>query len=309
MVDGIAAAYDYYGKSKSSRVSRTAVLMVVQPNNMNVSDERPFQEALWARDIPCYRIEFGFPVLASTDLTDSGELLHRPFAMDENDLVEVAVVYHRAGYNPNEYTEVGLECRYQLEKSWAIKCPSILCHLATLKVVQQKLAMPQILERYLSPAEADLIRATFMPMYPLDGTDLGKEARQLAMNVESSSHYVLKPSLEGGGHNVYRGDIPEYLRSIPPEQWDDYILMEMIRSPDVTTFLTTPMGFYDGLVISELGIFGICMWRAGHEGIQMLQNSFGGSSLKTKKADINEMSVIKGYGCFDSPCFVRAEQD
>ena len=299
---GIATAHAHYGKPRASRARRTAVLMTVQPNNVNVCDERPIQEALWEQDIPCYRVEFGDAILASTHLTPSAELLYQPSDSDPDELVEVSVVYHRAGYDVEEYDEVGLETRYQLEKSSAIKCPSILGHLATLKIVQQKLAIPGVLEQYLDAEEAHLVRDTFMPMYPLDDSKLGERGRQIALSSESASKHVLKPSLEGGGHNVYRADIPSFLQDLSPERWADYILMEMIESPEATAHLISRKGFYHGPIISELGIFGACMWRQ-NENLEILLNEMGSSSLKTKSIEVDEMSVVKGYGCFDSPCF------
>ena len=272
---------------------------------MNICDERPIEEALWEQDIPSYRVEFGDAVLASTNLTDTRELLFSPTATYSSQHVEISVVYQRAGYDVEEYTESGLEARYLLEKSRAIKAPSLLCHLTTLKIVQQKLALPDILERFLDVNEAARVRTTFMPMWPMDDSVLGRKGCDLARNVSTAVKYVLKPSLEGGGHNIYRGAIPTFLDEIPQSQIADYILMEMIESPYVHNALLTFRGLYSGPVISELGVFGTCLWRKGRGGdLELLHNSVASTSLKTKKVDVNEMSVVKGYGCFDSPFLI-----
>ena len=63
---------------------------------------------------------------------------------------EVAVVYYRCGYHPDQYpTEKEWEARLMIERSLAIKSPSIQYHLVGTKKVQQVLAFPGVLERYL----------------------------------------------------------------------------------------------------------------------------------------------------------------
>lgn len=302
---GLAKSHLTYGPAKSDLAAHTAVLMVVQRKNVNICDERPFEEALWEQGVPTYRIEFGDAVLASTFLTDSRELLFLPTSSLTGQQVEVSVVYHRAGYDVEEYTESGSEARYQLERSRAIKAPSLLSQLTTLKIVQQKLAMPHILERFLDTDEAARVRKTFMPMYPLDKSPLGQEGLILARRLDDAVHHVLKPSLEGGGHNIYRENIPSFLMSNPNLRVADYILMEMIKSPNVHNALLTFEGLHSGPVISELGVFGTCLWRKRAEGtLDLLENREAGTSFKTKRMDVDEISVVKGYGCFDSPCLI-----
>ena len=64
---------------------------------------------------------------------------------------EVAVVYYRCGYHPDQYpTEKEWEARLMIERSLAIKSPSIQYHLVGTKKVQQALASPGMLERYQS---------------------------------------------------------------------------------------------------------------------------------------------------------------
>ena len=294
-----------YGPAKSDLAACTAVLMVVQPNNVNICDERPFEEALWEEGIPSYRVEFGDALLASTIFTNSRELLFLPTTSHTGQRVEVSVIYQRAGYDVEEYTQSGLEARYQLERSRAIKAPSLLSQITTLKVVQQKLTLPHVLERFLDDDEAARIRKTFMPMYPLDNSPLGEKGLELALSSNDAVDYVLKPSLEGGGHNIYRESIPSFLRTIPQSQIAHHVLMEMIKSPDIHNALLSFDGLYSGPVISELGVFGTCLWRKDAEGkLEFLENSVAGTSLKTKRTDVDEMSVVKGYGCFDSPCLI-----
>lgn len=216
------------------------------------------------------------------------------------------MVYQRAGYEASEYDEVGCNARLQLEKSTAIKCPSVLGHLTTFKKVQQALTAPGVLERFLSPSEVARIRETFVPVHPLDESTEGLEARRIACDSERSANYILKPSLEGGGNNIYGNAIPAFLNSTPTAEWSRYILMEKIQPPGAHNLLMGPSCLDGGRTVSELGVLGCCLWQRGeakHSSTrcEMLQNSVGGWTFKTKYADIDEMSVVKGYGCFDTP--------
>lgn len=305
LVSGLAAAHAAYGGPKSNLATQTGILFIVQPNNINICDERPLEYALWDQTppIPAFRLEFGEEVLAHTFLTSSRELLYRSPSYPSLPL-EFSVVYMRAGYDMEEYDTAGCTARLQLERSRAIKCPSVLCHLSTFKKVQQGLAMPGTLTRFLSRDSAARIEKTFVPLYPLDESDLGQSARALACNVTTAAKHVLKPSLEGGGHNIYRDDIPEFLEDIPESLWHTYILMELINPPVQDNILLSQRGLYSGPVISELGIFGVCLWRSTAHGPDLIENFSAGWSFKTKTKETNEMSVIKGYGCFDSPCLI-----
>jgi len=86
--------------------------------------------------------------------------------------------------------------------------------------------------------------------------------------------------------------------------------MEIIKSPVQKGMLMSSEGLYEGDTISELGVFGICMWRRKKDGengegeVEILENESVGWSFKTKPEEVEEMSVVKGYGFFDSPNLV-----
>ncbi|KAJ5633446.1 hypothetical protein N7490_009785 [Penicillium lividum] len=303
LVSCLALAHDTYGPPRSTLAKETAVLFLVQPLNFNIADERPIEYGLWNREspVPAYRLEFGPDVLQYTRLTESRELLFQPPWLKSTHPVEISVVYLRAGYETYEYNQMGWNARLQLEKSTAIKCPSLLGHITTFKKVQQALTKPGALERFLTDSEAAVIRETFVPIYPLDKSEEGLHARGLAGNPEKVKDYILKPSLEGGGHNIFGEDIPGFLASIPESQWPSYILMEKIQSPIASGLLMSPAGIDGGEVISELGVLGTCLWQRTKGRCEMLHNSVGGWTFKTKHTEVDEMSVVKGYGCFDTP--------
>lgn len=320
----LASAHKTYGsKPYSSKACHTAVLMVVQPNNFNIADERPIEYSLWNwtennddNPIPTYRIEWQ-QVLRHTQLTPTGELLFFPPENGGNTVnrrpVEISVIYHRAGYEPHEYSEEidGKQIRTRLELSRAIKCPSVLGHITTIKSVQQTLTVPGTLERWLTKEKADRIRETFVEIRSLDDFDFSKNPEE---DEELAENYILKPaSLEGGGHNIYGADITAFLRTLSPEasETSAYILMQRIRSPlnVYGMLMSSSRGVMADELVSELGVFGGCLWErkessCEEEMCQVIENRIIGWSFKTKEATVDEMSVVKGYGCFDTPYLV-----
>ena len=87
--------------------------------------------------------------------------------------MEVAVVYFRSGYSPDQYpTEAEWDARLLIERSRAVKCPSIAYHLAGTKKVQQVLAEPGVLEElFRDDGKAATLRQVFTGLYSLDLVD------------------------------------------------------------------------------------------------------------------------------------------
>jgi hypothetical protein len=155
----------------------------------------------------------------------------------------------------------------------------------------------------------------------------GSEGLKLATNLSTAANHVLKPQREGGGNNIYRTSIPTFLQSIPTSAYSGYILMELIKTPAEAknTVLHSDGSVISGNVISELGIFGACLWRrkerphglenvriglagAGHAGMglggqqepDILYNEGGGYLLRTKGKDSDEGGVAAGFSSLDS---------
>lgn len=122
------------------------------------------------------------------------------------------MIYFRAGYEPGHYhSNKEWDARYLMECSKAIKCPSIHYHLAGTKKVQQALAQPEMLERFISdPEEIKSIGKIFTGLYSLDDNEVGNNTYEMAL--QEAERFVLKPQREGGGNNVYGLDIPDVLR-------------------------------------------------------------------------------------------------
>ena len=117
-------------------------------------------------------------------------------------------------------------------------------------------------------------------------------------------NHVLKPQREGGGNNIYRTNIPAFLNSIPKSQWKQYILMELIHPPAAAknTVLRSDGQVVSGNVISELGIFGTCLWKStqGTKKPHILHNTEGGYLLRTKGKESDEGGVAAGFSSLDS---------
>lgn len=110
-----------------------------------------------------------------------------------SDGYEVSVVYFRSGYTPNDYpSEAEWAARLTIERARAIKCPNVAYQLAGLKKVQQVLADPGVVERFM-PTEAAQLRASFAGLYSLDPPQAQQTIARLLNNVEG---HVMKPQRE-----------------------------------------------------------------------------------------------------------------
>lgn len=308
---GLAQAHHAYGKGVSSLP--TCVLFLVQDSERNVFDQRHLEYALFNNHgVKAFRLPFS-KIKQHTLLDDQRTLIYKPpHAHDQG--YEISVVYFRAGYSPSDYNgQTDWDSRLFIERSRAIKCPSVLTQLAGTKKVQQVLATPHSphLAKFLpNQVKAAEVLKTFAPIYPLDKSEAGQEARKLAQDPETAARYVLKPQREGGGNNVYRKAIPAFLKTLPESHWPAYILMEMIEPPAQTNILFRNGELQEGGVIGELGVYGTCLWQnkmdgKTHAGVErIIENHEAGYLLRTKGNQSEEGGVAAGFGAVDSPCLV-----
>ncbi|XP_014255931.1 glutathione synthetase-like isoform X2 [Cimex lectularius] len=285
---GIVHAWDIYNK-------KTAVVMfLVEETTYNICDQR-FMEFEIRRQQPLIRvIRRKFSELSTAKLGPKKQL----FLKDD---LEVAVVYMRTGYSPNQYRDEGdWETRLLIERSSAIKCPSVQYQLAGTKKVQQVLATPGTVERFITNAEdVKNIRNLFTEIYSLDLDAGGDLAYNLAL--KNPEDFVLKPQREGGGNNTYGSDIPNLLNSMTPEERQSMILMKLIKPVPIKNMIIQrgqPCAVSD--VISELGIFSYVIGSAS----DIVAVKPAGHMLRTKLATSTEGGVASGYGALDSPFLV-----
>jgi glutathione synthase len=305
LAKGIEAAYQAYGKSEIGHP--TCAIFLVQSGERNVFDQRHLEYQVAKASVPVFRLPFDH-ILTDTSIsgTQKRQLLYRP-PLNPSKTFEVAVIYMRAGYGPGDYTsDSAWDARYHLERSAAIKCPTVLTQLAGTKKVQQVLATPtpasepSMLGKFIKD-DTDSARElwkTFTNIYPMDTSEAGLEARKKALDPETAQAYVLKPQREGGGNNIYRGAIPQFLKATPESHWASYILMELITPPPVSNVILRNGVLEEGGVICELGIYGGCVWD--QQSGDIIYNEEAGYLLRTKGDKSEEGGVAAGYGCMDS---------
>ncbi|KAF3632777.1 Glutathione synthetase, chloroplastic [Capsicum annuum] len=207
----------------------------------------------------------------------------------------VAVVYFRAGYAPSDYhSESEWKARLLMEQSRAVKCPSISYHLAGTKKIQQELAKPNVLERFLeNKDDIAKLRKCFAGLWSLDESDTVNDA------IEKPGLYVMKPQREGGGNNIYGENVKEALLKLQKEGTGSdaaYILMQRIF-PKISHSILMREGIpHKEQTISELGIYGSYLRNK----TEVVINQQAGYLMRTKVSSSNEGGVAAGFAVLDS---------
>uniref|UniRef100_H3CE53 Glutathione synthetase n=1 Tax=Tetraodon nigroviridis TaxID=99883 RepID=H3CE53_TETNG len=285
LAKAIATAWELYGSE------RAVVMFLVEDRQRNIFDQRCLENQLWSRNIPTKRRTFG-------DVSKTGFL--NP---DKKLFVggqEVAVVYFRNGYMPQNYqSEEAWEARLLMERSLAVKCPDIRTHLAGTKKVQQVLAQPGVLEKFFpeQAGVAEQIRATFAGLYTLD---LGPEGdRSVDLALAAPDNFVLKPQREGGGNNLYGADLLRVLQEVKgSEERLAYILMEKITpAPVHNILLRRDAPLTVSACLCELGVFGAYV----RKGADVVMNECVGHLLRTKSSEHADGGVAAGVAVLDDP--------
>ncbi|KAI9184910.1 hypothetical protein LWI28_002380 [Acer negundo] len=266
---------------------RAVVLVVAQPEERNMYDQHWLSSVLKER----HNVTTIRKTLAEIDT--EGELLP-----DGTLLVggqAVAVVYFRAGYTPIDYpSESEWRARLLMEQSSAVKCPSISYHLAGTKKIQQELAKPNVLERFLdSKEDIAKVRKCFAGLWSLDDSEIVNHA------IEKPELYVMKPQREGGGNNIYGEDVRETLLRLRKEGSEEnaaYILMQMIFPSVSPTFLMRDGICHKDHAISELGIYGAYLRNKE----KVIMNEQCGYLMRTKVSSSKEGGVAAGFAVLDS---------
>ncbi|GAA95082.1 uncharacterized protein L969DRAFT_95945 [Mixia osmundae IAM 14324] len=311
---GIASAHQYYQQQQSTKAA--VVLFVVQDPERNAFDQRAIEWLLQEMSVSVRRLTLA-QVRQQCSLTDDKRLLLRePISAGPR---EISVVYYRAGYGPADYTLAEhWFTRLLLERSRAVKCPSVALQLAGAKKIQQVLTEPGMLERFesehLDQRQIADLRRTFIALYSLEEGTEGDQNEQLAR--DQPSRFVLKPQREGGGNNVYREKIPPFLDELnkrdrpgQPKGREGYILMELILPPTEQKNIMVRTGEGKGLLgdtVSELGIYGISLFdsKPGSKQADMISSEVGGHLLRTKGRQDDEGGVAVGFSVIDSPFLV-----
>ncbi|XP_010550964.1 PREDICTED: glutathione synthetase, chloroplastic [Tarenaya hassleriana] len=279
--DALAKAWTVYNNP------RAVVMVVVQPQERNMYDQHWLCSVLRER----HNIVSIRKTLAEVE--EEGQI------QPDGTLVvggkAVSVVYFRSGYSPTDYpSEAEWSARTLIEQSSAVKCPSIAYHLTGTKKIQQELAKPGVLERFLDNEE-DIakLKKCFAGLWSLDDPEIVKKA------IENPETFVMKPQREGGGNNIYGGDVREKLQSLQKEGNEEnaaYILMQRIFPKVSRTFLVREGIYRKDQAISELGVYGAYLRNKD----RVIINEQSGYLMRTKVSSSNEGGVAAGFAVLDS---------
>lgn len=287
--------HDLYNQKHSDKF----ILLIREPRSLNFSEHFQIEYAIHKLrpDIRLIRRRFD-QLPGNIKLGPNKELL-----VDMKN--EVALVYFRYGYDPSNYDfPEAWNVRLLIERSRAIKCPSIGFHVSGIKKFQQLLSTQEEMEKFI-PAEkaAELTKVTCKFWSIEDGTEAGKLGFRHGM---SDQNLVLKPQREGGGHNIYGKDVKPYLEKMANSaNRQQYILMEMINTPPEKNWLIHPKDDMtkDGLklnsyepLVSELGIFGSIVTDASN----IVSNRSAGYLVRSKRVGVNEGGVASGHSGISS---------
>ncbi|KAK9873866.1 hypothetical protein WA026_002223 [Henosepilachna vigintioctopunctata] len=288
---GMVEAWKIYGNENA------AILFVVEEVTMNICDQRFHEFEIYRQSPQTMVIRKTLTEIAnSAKLGTNNELLI--------DGIQIAVVYFRAGYEPGHYpSKREWDARLLMERSQAIKCPSIQYHLAGTKKVQQALARSGALDLFLTEAKKiEAVKDIFTGLYSLDFDEFGNQAVQMAL--DDPERFILKPQREGGGNNIYGMDVRTAMLNMKDsKERSAWILMERIHPPLSKTYIVRPESeevpdLVD--VVSELGIYGVVIGDSQ----KIIVNRNAGHMLRTKLSSSDEGGVAAGSGALDSPFLV-----
>lgn len=291
IANGLIKAWEEYGKKDA------IILFVVEERVRNICDQKVLEDEIFNLRHDALVKRKTFIELQSNSLIDEENILRV-------DGKEVAVVYYRTGYVPSNYSfRDSWEVRMRLERSRAIKCPSVKYQLAGAKKIQQVLTKKEVLQKYVSQYEGcDNIYQTFGKIYSLSRDEEGD--RVIEMALKNPENYVLKPQREGGGNNYFGAAVAKKLMKIrQTDECDAYILMELVKPNPVTNYVCVSgqklkdMGSGKSKLVSELGVYGVIL--ADDENI--FYNEEAGILLRSKSAETNETGISSGYGFIDFP--------
>ncbi|KAF0718940.1 Aste57867_1374 [Aphanomyces stellatus] len=282
----LARAHAHYGKP------RAVIVFVIQPNETNSVDQRWLEYTLWET----HRVK----VLRRSLNEMAKAELRGPQRELWIDGAEVAVAYYRSAYTPTDYpSEVEWTGRTTVERSQAIKCPNITYHLAGTKKVQQVLAQPAQLRRFMTEAESVVLEKCFTGLYGLEQTSLDLPRIKSLVEVNPQG-YVLKPQREGGGNNLYGDEVADAIKTWTPAELEAYILMDRIWPQEQPAVLVRNGSPVSGETISELGMFSVALFDHG----KAVFNEHAGHLLRTKLSSTNEGGVAAGFAVLSSPFLV-----
>eukprot|EP01080_Neovahlkampfia_damariscottae_P003507 gene3507-6155_t len=276
--DSIKVAHDSFGKGD-------IVIFVIQEHERNIGDQKHLEHYLWEKyQLQVQRLTF-------KEILEKCEMNSETNEITFNGKV-ISVFYFRAGYTPNDYpTDNEWKSRLMIERSTAIKCPSIAYQLCGTKKIQQLLTKTDLLEKYVTKEEGALLKEVFTGIWDLENND-----EMIEKAIKNTDLYVVKPQREGGGNLVHGDAMKKFLETITNEQRKEYILMQKIKPLPFDSMMLREGNIISGKSVSELGIFGTFL---GDEK-KIILNEYAGYLLRTKLEHHEDGGVASGVANMDS---------
>ncbi|XP_077865294.1 glutathione synthetase-like [Saccoglossus kowalevskii] len=293
MAKVFAEAWRMYGNKKA------AIMLIIRHNSTTVTDQRWLEYEIRHLDKSIPIIRRGFK-----DIIERAKLVDNKLIIDD---YEIGIVYYRTGYLIEHYpTDKEWEARLMIEKSLAIKCPSIGYRLACITVLKQEIFRSGSIERlqkYFPDGEDAInrIRDLFPGLYTLDMDSEGSKNVQKAL--QNPNKYVLK-SRKLEGDTLYDEDLVSKLNELGEDKRRaEYVLIDRIKPPVVKNYIVqSGKDVENRETVSEIGIFAAII----SQGENLLINSTCGHILKTKTKSYKEggASVDNAVEYIDSPFLV-----
>ncbi len=267
-----------------------AVVMLVQEGERNAVDQHHIEYDL-IRRYGIHVLRRSFKQFAASAYVDPQTNLlvvsGRP----------IGLVYFRAAYTPKDFPSSLEWDMYKLiETSLAPKCPDLGHHLAGMKKVQQELARPGVLERFVTPEECTRLRRHFAGMWGLEEDDAETRAI-VAHAIENPQLYVLKPQREGGGNNHWGAEMVQMLKTLSVAERSAFILMRKIEAKPRQQVLCRQAQVVVADCLSELGVYATLVGDSNGP----IVNKYAGFLLRTKAVGVDEGGVAAGYAVLDTP--------
>jgi len=220
IVDAMKQAHDLYIEKRGELVNRPIMAYIVDYEEANICDQKHIENTLFFKHkLVSRRLTFA-DINEYCELKETGELVYKGRE-------EITVVYYRSGYSPTQYrSDEDWEARETLEKSLAVKCPSVALQLLTFKKIQELLSRPSVWHELVGPADFDEIKGLFAgQMWGFE--EITPEIEEVIADAKMNPEkYVLKTQREGGGNNYFGDDIPHILEKT--EDLMQYSLMKRI---------------------------------------------------------------------------------
>lgn len=277
----------------ANRSATPSVLIAIEEGDL--SDEGWLEYRLWAEHkIPVIRRTLGEIYREGSLDAETGKL-----RIGED---EISVVYFRVGFNPEDYpSQNEWDARKLLERSLAVKCPSVAYQLVGSKKMQQALAQPGVVERFLKAGDAARLRGCFTGLWGLGTGE--QDASVVEKALAAPQNYVLKPQREGGGNNFFGEELTKKLQELSENERGAYILMQRILSPSQEAVIVrNHTDLTAGRTISEFGFFSVFL---GAPGSQPQVNEHIGYNCRTKVDGTDEGGVTRGYAAPSSAFMLR----